>query len=69
MAKLFGELLFVIVRFLIQVLMSSFLILTAQKFMAWLDTKVHGRWAKILVGGLLGVAAYFLYPMMMVLVR
>ena len=33
--------------------------------MAWLDPKVHGRRMKIIVGGLLGVVAYFLFPIVM----
>ncbi len=69
MAKLIGELLFGMVRFIIQLVMSLLLLETAQKFMAWLDTKVRGRWTKIVVGGLLGVCAYFLYPVIMSLVR
>ncbi|MBR0775350.1 hypothetical protein JQ625_10955 [Bradyrhizobium diazoefficiens] len=28
----------------------------------WLDTGIHGRAARLVVGGLLGVAAYFLIP-------
>jgi hypothetical protein len=43
MAKLFGELLFGIARTYIEGWANSFLKQTAQKVMAWLDTKVHGR--------------------------
>lgn len=69
MAKLIGELLIGLVRFIIQLVMSLLLLETAQKFMAWLDPKIRGRWMKIAVGGLLGICAYFLYPVIMSLVR
>lgn len=65
MAKLIGELLFALVRFLVVLLMESFLVEAARKFMVWLDPKVHGRRAKIVAGGLLGIAAYFLFPIVM----
>ena len=58
MAKLFGELLFAMVRVFVQGLAYS-LFLTVG---AWLDTKIHGRRTKIVVGFLLGLAAYVLFP-------
>jgi hypothetical protein len=58
MAKLFGELLFAMVSALIKGWASSLL----QKVGAWLDTKVHGRTTRIVVGLLLGIGAYFLFP-------
>lgn len=68
MAKLIGELLFVIVRLVAEVLTSSFLYQAAQKTTAWLDTEVQGRRARIVVGLFLGVSTYFLYPIIMALV-
>jgi hypothetical protein len=67
MAKLFGELLIGIARTYIEGRANSFLKQTAQKVMAWLDTKVHGRTARIVVGLLLGLAAYGFFPMMALL--
>jgi hypothetical protein len=61
MAKLFGELLFGLVRILIADLLRQ----AALKVCAWLDTKVHGRIARIVLGGLLGLAAYFIYPIIL----
>ena len=61
MAKLFGELLFGIVRSLAEDLFKQ----VAEKVGAWLDTKVHGRISRIVLGGLLGIAAYFLFPIIM----
>ena len=58
MAKLLGELLFAMVSALIKGGANSLL----QKVGAWLDTKVHGRTTRIVVGLLLGVGAYFLFP-------
>ncbi|CAN5267435.1 hypothetical protein BH10PSE11_BH10PSE11_03120 [soil metagenome] len=65
MVKLFGELLFGLVRFLFVLLMESFVAEAARKFMAWLDPKVQGRRTKFIIGGLLGIAAYFLFPIVM----
>jgi hypothetical protein len=58
MAKLFGELLFAMVRAFVQGLAYSLFL----KVGAWLDTEVHGRTARIVVGILLGIAAFFLIP-------
>ena len=58
MAKLIGELLFAIVGSLIKDWGNSLLL----KVGAWLDTRVHGRTTRIVVGLLLGLAAYFLVP-------
>ena len=38
-----------------------------QKVGGWLDTKVHGRTARIVVGLLLCLAAYGFFPMMALL--
>ena len=61
MAKLVGELLFGLVRILIEDCLKQ----TALKVCAWLDTKVHGRTTRFVLGGLLGLAAYFIFPIIM----
>jgi hypothetical protein len=58
MAKLIGELLFAIVGSLIKDWGNSLFL----KVGAWLDTRVHGRTTRIVVGLVLGLAAYFLVP-------
>jgi hypothetical protein len=58
MAKLIGELLFAMVSALIRGWAYSLFL----KVGAWLDTRVHGRTARLIVGLLLGLAAYFLIP-------
>lgn len=58
MAKLFGELLFELVRIVIE----DWLKQSALKVCAWLDTKIHGRTTRIVVGLLLGLAAYIVFP-------
>jgi hypothetical protein len=58
MASFFGELLFALVRTIIMSWIYSLWL----KVGAWLDTKIHGKWTKIIVGGLLGLAAYILIP-------
>ena len=59
MAKLIGELLFELVRSLVGDLLERAVL---KKVGAWLDTKLASRKARIVVGGLLGLAAYFLIP-------
>jgi hypothetical protein len=61
MSKLFGELLFGFIRLLIVDLLKQ----VAAKVCAWLDTKVHGPISRIVLGGLLGIAAYFIFPIIM----
>ena len=61
MTKLFGEMLFYMVRVIIFDLISQ----AVFKVCVWLDMKIPGRWPKIIVGGLLGVAAYFVIPIVM----
>lgn len=58
MAAFFAELVFDLVRALV----GSWLRETAFAIGAWLDTKIHGRAARFVVGGLLGIAAFFLIP-------
>ena len=61
MAKLLVELLL----WLIRVLVVDLLWQAAVKFCAWLDTKMTGRWPRLIVGGLLGLAAFFLFPIIL----
>ncbi|MBR0947569.1 hypothetical protein [Bradyrhizobium liaoningense] len=58
MAALVAELLFDLVR----ILVGNWLRQAAVAVCAWLDTKIHGRAARLVVGGLLGLAASFLIP-------
>jgi hypothetical protein len=58
MAKLLGELLFDLLRVLVGDLLRG----VALRVGAWLDRNIRGRRVKIVVGLLLGVAAYFLFP-------
>jgi hypothetical protein len=58
MTKLIGELLVAMASTLIKGWANSLV----QKVGAWLDTKIHGRRTKIVVGLLLGLAAYLLFP-------
>ncbi|APG12185.1 hypothetical protein BKD09_28000 [Bradyrhizobium japonicum] len=58
MAAFVAELLFDLVR----ILVGDWLRRAAVAVCAWLDTKIHGRAARLVVGGLLGLAAYFLIP-------
>ncbi|MBR1132496.1 hypothetical protein [Bradyrhizobium iriomotense] len=58
MAAFLAEFLFDLARSLV----GSWLRQAALAICAWLDTKIHGRAARFVVGGLLGIAAYFLIP-------
>jgi len=58
MVAVFAELLLVLVRSLV----ADWLKQAALAVCAWLDTKVHGRTARFVVGGLLGLAAFILIP-------
>ena len=58
MAQFFGELLLSIVgAFIRDVVYSLWL-----KFATWLEPKIHGRTAKIIIGLLLGIGLFFLMP-------
>jgi hypothetical protein len=61
MAKLFGELLLGLVRVLVVDLLGQ----AALRVCAWLDTKITGRYVRLVAGGLLGIAAYFLLPILL----
>jgi hypothetical protein len=63
MAKLIGELPFAMVGSLIKDWGNSLLL----KVGAWLDTRVHGRTTRIVIGLLLGLAAYGLFPIIALL--
>jgi hypothetical protein len=58
MASLVGEIVFEFVRFLFE----DWLRQAAIRFCTWLDPMVQGRMAKVVIGGLLGLAAWFLAP-------
>ena len=58
MAAILAELLFDLIKSLV----GSWLRQAAVAICAWLDTKIHGRAARFVVGGVLGIAAYFLIP-------
>jgi hypothetical protein len=61
MAKLFGELLFYLVRVIIFDLVSGAVL----KLFVWLDMKIPGRWPRIIAAGFMGLAAYFAIPIIM----
>lgn len=61
MANLIGEMLFGLIRILVE----DWLKQAALKVCAWLDTKVRGRIAKFVLGGFLGLAAYFILPIIL----
>lgn len=61
MAKLLVELLLWLIRIVVVDLLWQAVV----KFCAWLDTKITGRWPRIIVGGLLGLAAFFIFPIVM----
>ena len=61
MAKLLGELLFGLLRVLVGDLLKG----AALRVCAWLDQNIRGRRVKMIVGLLLGVAAYFLFPIVL----
>lgn len=58
MANIIGELLFAIVRAVIADGAYSLFV----KVGTWLDTKIAGRAAKVVIGMLLGFAAYIIIP-------
>jgi hypothetical protein len=58
MASFIGEMVFGLVRLLFE----DWLRQIAIKFCTWLDPMVHGRMAKVVIGGLLGLAACLLAP-------
>lgn len=61
MGKLIGEMLFG----LIESLVAGWLKEAAIKAATWLDSKINGRTSKVALGGILGLAAYFIFPIIM----
>ena len=64
MSKIIGELVVGLVRFTVSILMSVILSEAFQKMGIWLDAKILGRRTKFLIAGLIGIAAYFLFPIL-----
>lgn len=60
MAALFAELIVDLIRSIA----GAWLKQAAIAVCAWLDTRIHGRAARLIVGGLLGLAAFFLIPVL-----
>ena len=58
MAKFIEELLLSMINALIRGWVNALFLKAA----TWLDTRVHGRAARIVVGLLLGLAAFFVFP-------
>jgi hypothetical protein len=66
MAKLFFELFVEMVLWFVRVLVMDLLWQGVVKLCAWLDTKIPGRlWPRLIIGGLLGLAAFFLFPIIL----
>ncbi len=61
MADLIGKILIGLIR----VLVEEWLKQVAIKVCAWLDIRVHGRIARFVLGGLLGLAAFFALPILL----
>jgi hypothetical protein len=61
MAKLLGELLLDLLRVLVRDLLKG----VALRVGGWLDQNIQSRRVKIAVGLLLGLAAYFLFPIIL----
>ena len=61
MAKLLGELLLDLLRVLVSDLLKG----VALRVGAWLDQNIQSRRVKMIVGLVLGVAAYFLFPVIL----
>ena len=65
MGKLFFELLSELLLWIVRVLVMDLLWQGVVKLCAWLDTKIRGRWPRLIIGGLLGLAAFFLFPIIL----
>jgi hypothetical protein len=63
MAKLFGELLFYVIRVVVYDLISAAVL----KSFAWLAMQVPRRWPRFIALFILGVVAYFAVPIIMAL--
>ena len=69
MSKLLGELLFELARSLITDRVKGLLWQFIERGGAWLDPMIHGRWTRLVVGLLLGLAAYAIFPVMVILLK
>jgi hypothetical protein len=65
MAKLLFELLAELSLWIIRVLVMDLLWQAIVKLCAWLDSRIAGRWPRLIVGGFLGLAAFFLFPVVL----
>ncbi|MET4442985.1 hypothetical protein ABIB75_001248 [Bradyrhizobium sp. GM2.2] len=63
MANILGELLFALIRSIV----AGWAYALWVKLATWLEPKIQRRWVKIAVGGLLGLAAFFMIPIVMAL--
>jgi hypothetical protein len=61
MADLIGKMLFGLIRILVEEWLKQIAI----KVCARLETKVHGRMARFVLGGFLGLAAFFALPIIL----
>jgi hypothetical protein len=61
MANILGEILFAIIRSFVAGWAYALWI----KLATWLDPKIQRPWVKVAAGGLLGLAAYFMIPILM----
>ena len=58
MANILGELLFALIRSIV----AGWAYALWVKLATWLEPKIQRRWVKVAVGGLLGLAAFFMIP-------
>ena len=65
MGKLFFELLLELLLWIIRVLVVDLLWQAVVKLCAWLDPRITGRWPRLIIGGLLGLAAFLLFPIIL----
>jgi uncharacterized protein YacL len=61
MANILGELLFALIRSIV----AGWAYALWVKLATWLDPKIQRRWVKVAVGGLLGLVAFFMIPVVM----
>jgi hypothetical protein len=61
MANILGELLFALIRSIV----AGWAYALWVKLTTWLEPKIQRRWVTIAVGGLLGLAAFFMIPILM----
>jgi len=61
MANILGELLFAMIRSIVAGWAHALWV----KLATWLEPKIQRRWVKVAVGGLLGLAAFFMIPILM----